>query len=44
MSLSETIRLVREAESRKLLSHEGSLQPGLVGAGSIVPVTGVAGS
>jgi hypothetical protein len=38
------IRLVREAESAMLLSHERSLQPGLVGAGLIVPVAGLIGS
>ena len=38
------IRLVREAESRNALPHERSLQPGLVGAGLIVPVAGLIGS
>jgi hypothetical protein len=35
------IRLASEAESRDVLAYERSLQPGLVGAGSIVPVAGL---
>ena len=38
------IRLVRGPNRAMLLSHEGSLQLGLVGAGLIVPVAGLIGS
>ena len=38
------IGLTSEAESRILLSYEGSLQPYLDGAGPVVPVTSFVGS
>jgi hypothetical protein len=38
------IRLATEADRAMLRPYERSLQPGLVGAGRIVPVAGLAGS